>query len=753
LPAPEARRIALAGLLFLLSGAAALVYQVAWQRILALHSGIGLYSVAMIVAAFMAGLGIGSQLGGRLSARTRPVSALRLFALVELAIFAFGALSPFLYYDWLYPLASRLPSPSLGGGLAHFAALLPPTLLMGMSLPLLVRAMLRDVDTAGRTIGTLYGINMLGAAMGAFAAPWLLIPLVGIRGAVMIAAVGNLLAGAGALVLARSEGEAQPRPAAGPGPGPAAGPGPGPAAVPGSASAGRAAHPFGLWLSLYTLSGFVALSLEILWFRLLDVAVKSTAFTFGTVLGIYLLGSAGGCLLAVPRVSRLRQPLATFLLCQCAILLVSDLSVIGLARLPPGTPFYSWLVEYWGTYRFFRFGHVFDLVPVVHLYLLLPLFLFALPTVLMGYAFPVLQRAVHDEVRSSGRKVGALQAANIAGCVAGSLFVGLAALQRLGTAETLRLLTLVGLVFAAVGWRYLGRRFALPALALVTMAAALPGSEELWRRLHGQTRPEQRALFEEDATGVVALTARNPVRLRLSVNGKGNSWLPFGGVHTVLGALPAVVHPAPRQVAVVGLGSGDTAWAAGLRRETRAVTVFEISSPQPRILRRIVEQESLPELAALLADPRLALRLEDGRRALEATLGEAYDVIETDAIWPESAGSGNLYSLEFFETCARRLRSGGLICTWAPTPRVRATVRSVFPHVLETEGGVILVASRYPIQIDLPAWLARLREATGYLGELRARTVGERLRALTPAAGPIDIRVNRDLFPRDEFAR
>jgi predicted membrane-bound spermidine synthase len=359
---------------------------------------------------------------------------------------------------------------------------------------------------------------------------------------------------------------------------------------------------------------------------------------------------------------------------------------------------------------------------------------------------------VHDEVRTSGRKVGALQAANIAGCVAGSLLVGLAALQRLGTAETLRLLTLVGLVFAAVGWRYHGRRFAAAAIALVAMAVALPGREELWRRLHGQTRPEQRALFEEDATGVVAIATRSPVRLRLSVNGKGNSWLPFGGVHTVLGALPAVVHAAPRRVAVVGLGSGDTAWAAGLRRETQSVTVFEISSPQPRILRRIVEQQSLPELASFLADPRMTIRLEDGRRALEALRGEGFDAIETDAIWPESAGSGNLYSLEFFETCARRLRAGGLMCTWAPTPRVRATFRTVFPHVLDVDGGVILIGSRYPIQIDVPAWEARLQQSEAYLGELRAQAVRDRLRALVPASGPIEGLLNRDLYPRDEFA-
>jgi hypothetical protein len=154
--------VVLAGLLFFLSGAAALVYQVTWQRLLALHSGVGLYSVAMIVAAFMAGLGIGSHLGGRLSTRLGGGRALAAFAALELGISAFGAASTWIYYDWLYPRAVHLPSPSWQAGLLHLAALLPPTTLMGMSLPFLVRAVVTDVEAAGRT-GWLYG-HTLGAA-------------------------------------------------------------------------------------------------------------------------------------------------------------------------------------------------------------------------------------------------------------------------------------------------------------------------------------------------------------------------------------------------------------------------------------------------------------------------------------------------------------------------------------------------------------------------------------------------------------
>jgi len=738
--------VVLAGLLFFLSGAAALVYQVAWQRLLALHSGVGLYSVSMIVAAFMAGLGIGSHLGGRASARVAPGAALRAFALLELLIGAFGSASTWIYYDWLYPRAVHLASPSWPAGLVHFAALLPPTLLMGMSLPFLVRALVTDAEGAGRRIGWLYGINVLGAAAGALAGPWLLFPRGGIRGAVLSAAGANLVVGLGALALDRLRarevhGGGEEAPAA-------------PTAVPFSAEA-PGGRPIGLWLALYALSGFVALSLEIVWFRLVDVAVKSTAFTFGTVLAVYLLGSSVGSLIGAASVDRVRRPLRAFLLAQCALVAAAAIAVIALVRLPPDLPFYRWYVEYWAAYEFFPLGHESDPTHVSRLYVVLPFALFFVPTILMGFSFPVLQRAVHDDPLTSGRKVGALQAANIAGCTAGSLVVGLLGLAALGTPGTLRLLLAVGVVFALVGLRHYGRGFVVPALALALLAAALPGPDRLWRRLHGVTGEAPLALFEEDATSIVALTP-DQGDWRLSVNGKGNSWLPYGSGrygsgHTLLGAMPAAVHPAPRDVAVVGLGSGNTVWAASFRPQTRSVTVFEISSPQPRILGRLAGFVEIPELRRLVEDPRVRVRIEDGRKALEAE-DARYDLIETDATWAETAGSGNLYSYEFFRAAARRLKPGGVVCTWAPTPRVCATFGAVFPHVLGDPGDEVLIGSPDPIPNDPEAWGARVEAGGGYLGRGQALEVRAALARLRPAPRAAGATLNRDLFPRDEFA-
>jgi predicted membrane-bound spermidine synthase len=739
----SASTVRLAAALYLVSGVAALVYQVAWQRILALYTGVGLYSVAVIVASFLAGLGAGSHLGGLWSARLGRRAAVRRFALVEVSVGAFGIASPWVYYDWLYPIAARLPIPSWPATLVHLAAVGPPTLLMGISLPLLTRAVVPGVREAGRSVGLLYALNMGGGGLGALVTPWVLVPRFGIRGALVCAGLGSLMVGLGGWALLRRVRDDAPSPLAS-----------GEAEPPvAAAGAGEppARQPFAHWLWLYAFSGFIALSLEIVWFRILDVAVKSTAFTFGTVLAIYLLGSTTGCLLGIRLLERIGRPLRAFLLAQCAMLVATSLGLLLLAHALPGEVFFT---TYWRGYLFFDLGQASDGAQVARLYLFLPVLLFGLPTVLMGFSFPVLQRAVHDDVRTSGRKVGLLQAANIAGCVAGSLLVGLVAVGALGTATTARTLVLAGVVFAGLGWRRYGRAFAAPLLLIVALGVALPNRPALWQRLHGLPPDDTRALFDEDATGVVALTEEpreSHWRYRLSINGKGNSWFPFGGSHTALGAVPAIVHPLPRRVAIVGLGSGDTAWAAACRPETESVTVVELSSPQPRILRRLLEREPFPDLARFLDDPRVRIRIADGRQVLQSE-PDTYDLIEADAIWPAAAGSGNLYSLEFFELCARRLRPGGVVCTWAPTARVRATFTRALPHVLAAGDGSILVGSLWPLPPAREAWLRRLEAAREYLGHGRAQALRQRLLRLAPAGPPAPLLPNRDLFPRDEFA-
>jgi predicted membrane-bound spermidine synthase len=737
--------LALAGVAFFFSGVSALVYQVAWQRILALHTGVGIYSIALIVASFMAGLGLGSHIGGWASFRLGPERSIRAFALLELGIGLFGLLSCTLFYDLLYLRASWLYDSLWTSGALHFLALLFPTTLMGMSLPFLVRAIVRDADTAGRVIGNLYGINVIGASVGALITPWILIRLVGIRGAVTAAATGNSIAFLVAAVLLLMLRRASDLPA--------------PRATQSDPLSGTPSQPYTTWMALYALSGFCAMSLEIVWFRLVDLGAKSMAFSFGTVLALYLILYALGSLVGARLVSRISRPLYAFVLCQSGLIVYAGAAVFLLVALPSETPFYSWFVDYWGHPRAFVFSGNLWSPTALRLYFALPTMLFGPATFLMGLSFPILQRAVQDDPQTSGRKVGYLQAANIAGGVTGSLLVGLVLLNRVGTSGALRFLMCCGLIFVALGVRRYGLRSwtGLAGAVLVLLVVALPNRAGLWNRLHGVF--DDSAIVGEDATGVSALVPVGNGRYRVYVNGKSHSWVPFGGSHTRLGAVPAIVHPLPVEIAIIGLGSGNTAWAAAMRRETQTVTVFEISGPQPKVLEQLIETHAdhpdLEELREFLEDSRVEIRVADGRKALESDR-KLYDVIQADPLHPAMAYSGNVYSREFFELCARRLKPGGIMCTWSPTTRVYQTFRNVFPHVLEIEDGGILIGSNDLIPIERRTWRERVlspRVASYMGGWNRARWLLETVRTVRKARRPLapGFALNHDLFPRDEF--
>jgi spermidine synthase len=209
-------------------------------------------------------------------------------------------------------------------------------------------------------------------------------------------------------------------------------------------------------------------------------------------------------------------------------------------------------------------------------------------------------------------------------------------------------------------------------------------------------------------------------------------------------------------VAIIGLGSGETAWAAGCRPETRSIRVFETAGPQLPLLRELARQEHTSGLDGLLRDPRLSVETGDGRFALQQGRS-LYDVIEMDALTPYLGLSGNIYSVEFFRVCAARLKPGGLLCSWCPTPRVRNAIRATFPHVVAFEGEELLVAGESPIALEPDGWARRLADEapSRYLGEpIRDEVRAALLRARSlPAGDDAAADMNRDLSPADEFLR
>ena len=182
------------------------------------------------------------------------------------------------------------------------------------------------------------------------------------------------------------------------------------------------------------------------------------------------------------------------------------------------------------------------------------------------------------------------------------------------------------------------------------------------------------------------------------MNGVGQSVIPYGDIHTALGALPALVHPDPRDVAIIGLGSGDTVYAAAARPETATITCIEIIRPQLATLRQLAGRDTYAGLQALLADPRVDARGRATAGRICCARRRRFDVIEADALRPTSAYSGNLYSEAYFTLLKNRLKPNGLAATWAPTRRVHDTFVRVFPYGVSLPG--MLLGSSQPFEID-----------------------------------------------------
>ena len=753
---------------FFVSGFAALLYQVIWQRLLAIFSGADVYSATVIVAAFMAGLGIGSLAGGVVADRVSRRTSLMLFAAAETAVGLFGALSAWLYYGVLY---ERLGPMDLGRGwvaVVLFVSLLWPTFFMGASLPLLARGVTDRMEQAARHIGALYGFNTLGAAFGAVVATWVLLPSFGLDGSLRVGAVLNVVCAAMVLPLA---GRLKPASTTEPGrPKPTSaaadvGAGfPGPLTPAGAGSRLVGERPFVFWLAIYGFSGFIALSYEIVWFRLLGVMAKSTAFTFGTLLTLYLAGIGLGAVAGSAVAARLRHPARAFFALQAAagvsaaVLLALFVGVADDIRA---------LAGYFGGYEPLNIRESLaalrsGTIPAtfIRLYVAVPLLLVVPPTFLMGCSFPILQRVVQHDERRLGRRVGGLLLANITGSIIGTVITGWWLLDGIGAAGTLKLLAGASAVFVWFALRDRGRVTAMAAVAgVAAVAIVMPDSRELWARLHG-TAPD-RIVFAEDNSGVsvIVATSRDFLgRKVVFVNGVGQSVLPYGDIHTALGALPVLVHPDPRDVAIIGLGSGDTVYAAAGRPETVRVTCIEIIGSQLVTLRALAERETYPGLRGLLGDPRVEHVAGDGRAYLLRSTRK-FDVIEADALRPTSAYSGNLYSEAYFTLVKNRLKPNGVAATWAPTRRIHDTFVKVFPYVVSVPG--IMLGSNEPLSLDRAVVEARLgdqrvRDHYARAGIDIAQLMQTYLPDMPVRFGPDFDRstlgeVNTDLFPRDEF--
>ena len=760
-------------LLFFASGFAALLYQTIWQRMLGFFSGVDVYSVTITVAAFMGGLGCGSLAGGHLADRLAPKHRLLAFGIAEGIITLFALGSKWFYYDFLYLRWSALGDSPVLLPIVLFASLLIPTFCMGMTLPILAKTFTPKIESASAVVGYLYGINTLGAAVGAFMTPWILLRHFSFPDILRIGAALNAICAISALLVwwwsVRDSVPASQHPIHVD------------AEQPGEASV----FPARVWMLIYALSGFIALSLEIVWFRLLGVLQKSTSFTFPTLLAVFLVGLALGVIIGVPLARRVRRPAIIFLALQSGITLYAAIAFTALLRQVDQKPLFRPLWAYLAGYEPVNAVDLLGAMPAwfsgaqvapalvesarlaLLLYFILPFVLIAPSTLLMGLSFPVLQKLVHDNPELLGRRVGWLQTLNIAGSMLGAVLVGWCLLGWLGTSGTLKLLILLGGIFLCLAAWHAGRRpwvrtvnITVSIILVGWVAIAIPTSHRLWAKLHG-VKPRA-IIAREGASGLAVLKGHEDGFEKEIIwvfsNGIGQSWLPYGSVHTQLGLLAVALHPRPERVAVIGLGSGDTVYALGGSPHTRQITCIEIVDLAHAALKDVAPRIRYPALDALLADSRIKWVFTDGRAHILRSR-EPFDVIEADALRPNSAYSGNLYSWEYFRTLKAHLKPDGFAITWAPTERVLASFLEVFPYAIVVDG--VAIGSQQPIAVERETVISRLADpfTTEYYGRIGANVrpmvanllAGKHARYSPETARPRNRDLNSDLFPRDEY--
>jgi predicted membrane-bound spermidine synthase len=721
---------------FFASGFAALLCQIIWQRMLGVFAGSDTISAALVVGAFLSGLGLGSIIGAKLADRLSPRHALLGFGVCEAGVALFALISkPFLYDGIAIGLAHHVQAPAAVFALC-FLALMLPTTLMGASLPFLARAIATSLETIAERLGRLYGLNTLGAGVGALAGGWFIVGQLGYVGALAFASALDLLAAALAMTLLPRLPREAPKPAA-------------------KAMAGAAREPFGglrLWCLLVFLSGYVIVALEIVWVRMLGQVGQYHAYLFPTILGVFLLADGLGMALAARLLRRIDDPRPAFFATQAAGFALGAALLLLLWWAMDATALRDLMAV-----DMLRFAPQQLAISVA-----LILIVVGPPSFLIGMTFPFVQRAVQQDLSSVGARVGWVQLANILGNAAGSLGTGLITLHLLGTMGTMALLAVASLTLIGF-WAWQSKARGWPACAAAATAAvalALPSNALFWERMHNQ-RPGGFHVWGEDRSGVAFYRgeAEAPGREpgRFFIMGHGQGFIPFLDIHMLLGMLGPMLHPSPEKVLAIGVGSGGTPWGAAVNPATRDIHAIELIRPVLDSLAKIAEARPDSAVAALIADPRVHFEYGDGRRALTRGTGR-YDVIEADAILPQSSHSGLLYSREYLMEVRERLAPGGLYVQWAPSWRVVDTFAAVFPYAVLLKPASIMVGSDRPIPLDQPALLAALR---GEAAMAHARRGNARVGDLgAMVAGPVTVWTPEtprlpapltDMFPRDEF--
>jgi spermidine synthase len=655
---------ALMAALFFCSGFPALIYQIVWQRVLFSIYGVNVQSVAVVVSAFMLGLGIGSLVGGRVSEKF-PDRGISIFGICELAVAGFGLISLRLFH-W----ASEFTAGTSLGYIILFSFLLLilPTMLMGATLPLLVEQLVRSSRSVGYSVATLYFVNTLGSAVACYVCAQVLLRNFGESGSVTLAACLNTVVGATAFVYGRSQGMNA-----------------GTAEDVDIVDAGTEKQlNLGTAALIAGASGFLALGFEIAWFRIFALATFDRAPAFALLLSTYLAGIAAGSFLSETLCRRKKLDPVT--VAGSAMLLAAAISIY----LPPLMANLSWRN-----------------IPV-----LMSAPAFFLVASLLGSVLPLLCQSSVSVSTSAGRSVSLIYLSNIIGSTLGSLVVGFILMNQFGTQAISTQLAAATALTGLIVILYRSGRFQTPPKVLwplaiavaVAIALAAPAYNNLYSKMIFGPKAAEVGYMKhvvENRNGIVAVTADDAVFGGGVYDGHFNID-PANDKNFVIRAyVLSLFHAHPKRAFMLGLASGSWAQVIANNPEVESLDIVEIN---PGYLPLIAQY---PEVRSLLHNPKVHIYIDDGRRWLVAHPEMKYDAMVANTSYHWRDHSSQVLSTEFLQVVKQHLLPGG-IYYYNATESSDVFVTGLHKYSYGLRVITFLMVSDSPIVLDKVRWFSVL---------------------------------------------
>lgn len=648
--------------LFFLSGVSGLVYQVVWMRMLIRTFGVGVYAVTTVVAIFMAGLAGGSLLVGRWS-RTRRLRLLMTYGYIEIAVAVIGALSsvvmgslPETFQSLVALVGYETASVTVLRVLLSAVVLLPPTVLMGATLPLLSGHLAQDPLGAGARAGLLYGVNTLGAVAGVLGTGFFSLAVIGETRTILVGASLNLVVGVVAIIIARRETAEDTR-------------------TPTQVS--RLPDDIRRIFALSALSGFCALSFEVIWSRILSVLLGNSVYGFSSMLGAYLLGIGVGSAVMSRYVGRIKSPLVWFAGFEIAN------ALMGIATLHVYRAIGSGLADSKYGYALLWDLGDFGRMALYACLIVLPV------TLIYGAIFPVVSRLVANSPAATEDAIGKLYGINTIGGIAGSLVTGFFLIPAMGTLLTFLTMSVVsfgvGAYLLGMATRLEGfarpRPVVLATSGLLVLAVGMSFEDPFLSVLKERVETQDVVTIAHDEDRGATVTffeAQSDGTRVMFVNGLyvSNTAPRIG---EMMLNVPLAYHPddGPKKVLVVGLGVGAMLkYAVEVGHE---ITIVELHPVVVDMFRRLNEDHQ-----KYLQAPNVRIVQADGRNHLLHT-EEKYDLILVDGSPPVYAsGMVNLYSLQFAQMAKAHLREHGIFAVWFPVVCFERDLWSVVRNFAET---------------------------------------------------------------------